>query len=151
MKINDVFDYIDYRLLILNNELLDLKHQYKSNTISIKEINSKIKEIKTVEDEGFFMFSPIAAEEDVFNKQEIKDLQVKLVVLSDNNNEIKSKIDVIQKEILILSSFDRNKSKSVDVSSLIKNLEFCLSIIDSDSQRTKLEILKLIEKLKKEK
>jgi hypothetical protein len=151
MKINGVFDYIDYRLLILNNELLDLKQQYKSNTISIKEINSKIKEIKTVEDEGFFMFSPIAAEEDVFNKQEIKDLQVKLVVLSDNNNEIKKQIDDIQKEILIISSFDRSKTKSVDVSSLIKSLEFCLSIIDSDSQRTKLEIQKLINKLKKEK
>ena len=151
MKINDVFDYVDYRLLLLNNELLDLKQQYKTNVISIKEINSKINEIKTVDDEGFFMFSPIAAEEDVFNKQEIKDLQMKLIVLSDSNNEIKKNIENIQKEILIISSFNRNDYNGVDVGKLIGNLEFCASIIDTDSQRSKVELQKIITDLKTKK
>ena len=151
MKINSVYDYIDYRLLVLNNELLDLKHQFKANSISMKEINYKIKEIRTVADEGFFMFSPIAAEEDVFNKQEIKDLQMKLIVLSDNNNEIKSKIDVIQKEIKIISSLRSNDNKTIDKKMLVKSLEFIISIIDSDFQRAKLELAKLLVNIENEK
>ncbi|MBE5957607.1 MAG: hypothetical protein E7254_01930 [Lachnospiraceae bacterium] len=150
MKINDVYDYIDYRLLVLNNELLDLKNEFKSNAISIKEIKSKINEIKTVADEGFFMFSPIAAEEDVVNKQEIKELQMKLIVFSDSNNELKTKIDNIQKEIRIISGFSREDSRVVNVEALIKNLEFSISIMDSDFQRAKLELQKMISELKDE-
>lgn len=103
MKIKNTNDYLKYRANILSSEHAELQKSLDDNLIYIEEINKKIIEIKSTVDEGFEMFSPKAAEEKNFNRQEVKELQMRLILIADENKELKEGIRKIEEELRVIN------------------------------------------------
>lgn len=153
MKIENTNDYLKYRTIILSNDYSEISKQLDNNKLLISEINNKINEIKSTVDEAFEMFSPIAAEENNFNKQEVKNLQTKLYLLVDENKELSNKIKMINDELNVINSLISNLEKnSKDEKELddeiIEKLEMCLKIVENDPRRVKNEIGNILEMIK---
>lgn len=153
MKIENTNDYLKYRTIILSNDYSEISKQLDNNKLLISEINNKINEIKSTVDEAFEMFSPIAAEENNFNKQEVKNLQTKLYLLVDENKELSNKIKMINDELNVINSLISNLEKnSKDEKELdnemIEKLEMCLKIVENDPRRVKNEISNILEMIK---
>lgn len=158
MKIENAKDYLKYRAIVLSNEHSGLSKEYENNKLHIIEIRKKIDEIKNVVDEGFEMFSPKAAQEKSFNKQEVKELQMRLILLVDDNKELQNKIELISNELNIINQLlvDCNDSDKISNSScndkgdfnisdeICKKLKFCAEISESDPRRVKNELLNLL-------
>ena len=153
MKINTKEDYLEYRIRVLSSELSENMRQYEHNQIQIDELNNKIGELQSEVDEGFKMFSPIAATDMNFNQQEVKNLKMKIYLFADENNEINQKIDSIKKELKVLKILYERKDESVvtnndkikeKISDKIRN---CIDFCDSDIHRVKLELQKLLSEI----
>lgn len=121
MKIENTSDYLKYRVIILSNKHSELSQEYENNKIHITEIRKKIDEIKSVVDEGFEMFSPKAAEEKSFNKQEVKELQMRLLLLIDDNKELNNEITVVEDELKIIHKILSDMDNSMDNDKSIAN------------------------------
>lgn len=128
MKIENTYDYLKYRAVTLSNERSELQSKLENNQIYIDEINKKIKEIKSTVNEGFEMFSPKAAEEKSFNKQEVKELQMRLIIIADENNELKKELKKIEEELRIVSDLisscddkDCEENQATDICSVKTN------------------------------
>lgn len=152
MKINNTNDYLKYRTIILSNDYSELSKQLDSNKLLMNEINNKISEIKSTVDEAFGMFSPIAAEENSFNKQEVKELQMRLYLLADENKEIKNKIEKINEELKVINQLvtgmENEKEKKVLNDEIVDKLSMCLKIVENDPRRVKNEIINILEMIK---
>lgn len=175
MKIKNTNDYLKYRAIILSKEHSELKNSYDNNQIHADEINKKINEIKSTVDEGFEMFSPKAAEELNFNKQEVKELQIRLVLLVDENKELQESIKKIEEELRIINKlindsfeneskknqcFDDKEENTVgemidkdaiknNFNNIIDKISFCSDIVEMDPRRVKIEMMNLIDIIKK--
>lgn len=146
MKIENTYDYLKYRAIVLSNKRSELSQQYNNNKMNISEIRKKIDEIKSVVDEGFEMFSPKAAEEKSFNKQEVKELQMRLLLIIDDNKELNNKITMIEDELKIIHKLLDNKTKYDIVDNNLKSkLKFLADIAELDARRVKIELDNLIK------
>lgn len=165
MKIENTYDYLKYRAIVLSNKRSELSQQYNNNKMNISEIRKKIDEIKSVVDEGFEMFSPKAAEEKSFNKQEVKELQMRLLLIIDDNKELNNKITMIEDELKIIHKLLDNKTncdcgniniyankkyankEKYDIvdNNLKSKLKFLADIAELDARRVKIELDNLIK------
>lgn len=161
MKIANTNDYLKYRSIVLSNEYTNLMQEHENNKILMSEVRKKIDEIKNVVDEGFEMFSPKGAQEKVFNKQEVKELQIRLLLLVDDNKELDNRISLISDELKIInmllgndsdinvkSMVAANASMGVDLQDdIIDKLKLCSDIVEFDPRRVKSEIKNIIDKI----
>lgn len=154
MKINNTNDYLKYRTIILSNDYSEISKQLDRNKLLMNEINNKISEIKSTVDEAFGMFSPIAAEENNFNKQEVKELQMRLYLLAEENKELKAKIKNINEELNVINQLVSNTNVEKEENNILDNemiekLTMCLKIVENDPRRVKNEITNILEMIKK--
>lgn len=156
MKISNTNDYLKYRIIILSNDYSDISKQLDNNKLLMNEINNKITEIKSTVDEAFEMFSPIAAEENNFNKQAVKELQMRLYLLAEENKELNNKIKIINDELNVLNNLISKSSivvedvKESSNDEIMEKLNMCLRIVENDPRRVKNEIVNIIDMMKKE-
>lgn len=175
MKIENAYDYLKYRAIVLSNKHSELLQEYENNKIHIIEIRKKIDEIKSVVDEGFEMFSPKAAEEKSFNKQEVKELQMRLLLLVDDNKELNNEITVVDDELKVIhkllsdmdnnikndnsianpqtnnknvksDNFENKEKEYILADDLCGKLKMLADIAELDPRRVKVELNNLIDK-----
>lgn len=87
----------------LSNERSEIASAYNQNQIIISETDKKISEMKTVSDEAMEMFSPKFREDSSFNKHEVKELELKIVALSQQNEELLGKVKMLENEIKLIN------------------------------------------------
>lgn len=154
MNIENTKDYLKYRIIVLENELSQLTQSLDEKKFNMSEIRNKIEEIKNVVDEGFEMFSPKAAEQKNFNKQEVKDLQMRLLILVEDSKDLENKITLINNELSIIKELADKKEENIDGNNtgfinsddLYNKLKLCADIALNDPRRVKIELEKIINK-----
>jgi len=117
------------------------------------------------------MFSPIAAEGNTFNKQEIKNLQVRAYMFIDDNKKLSMDIESKKKEINVIKELLRDEGNldivleemidknvweddSIDIinrkdNELLKRLEYCADNLASDPLLSRIELEALIRDVKR--
>lgn len=132
---------------ILNNVIL-------KSEIQIEEMKKKIIELSKNNDNTIDIFSP-AEPGEKFISNEIVNLNKEVEKIEkelDNDKLKKSRVDnkvsEIEKLIKEIEVFQQSDNTLENVSEYIDKLEFCSKICISDNQRCKLELDKVIDKIK---
>lgn len=95
--------YLVKKINELHTERNKKASAYKQNQIIIAETDKAIKKIEKVSDVAMEMFSPKVRETNSFNKQEIADLEMKIVTISQQNKDLHYEITRLEKEIKLVN------------------------------------------------
>lgn len=156
-------EYLENRIKALTEERNGYAVSYNKNQIVIVETDKAIRKIENSSDEAMEIFSPKARENNSFNKQEVRELETKIVTISQVNLDLHNKIKKIDSEISqineCLSEIEKGKSKnkkeSTNVSretfgekeKFIEKLKNINSLIFSNQYEADVELKKIIKEL----
>lgn len=160
-------------------ELLDYNQaRYDHNQIAIEKNKKQINELLNEVDEATNIFSVVAREDNGFKSKEIQEIEEKLAVYNEDNEELKAIIDEAKEEITCinqcLDSFKEkdsyestNESPSIieeDVKiynmkkeentsnvinkDIIDKIKLCKNLVNLDPQRTIIELDNILDQLK---
>ena len=122
----------------LMEKKIDLIKSFQNNEMSIKENEEYIRFVETSENEDYGSFSPQS-----YNKKndltKIKELKEKQKQLKEMSSQKKEEIDNIDQRLSELSDIIE-EVRNDEEHDLIHKIEFCISLVDVDPKRCKLEL-----------
>lgn len=154
-KFKDILKkYFNSELEEYSQESSNLNNVILKSEIQIKEMKKKIIELSKNNDNTIDIFSP-AEPGEKFISNEIVNLnkEVEKIEKELDNDKLKksrvdNKVNEIEKLIKEIEVFQQSDNTLENVSEYIDKLEFCSKICISDNQRCKLELDKVIDKIK---